>query len=255
MLEIRQFACLEDNYGFLARCSETGACTSIDSPEAGVILGEAQKAGWQISDIWNTHHHWDHAGGNDAIRTATGARVTAPASEAEKIGHVDHAVKPGTRIRLGALEAEVIDTAGHTLGHIAYWFASEKVLFCGDALFALGCGRLFEGTPEQAQAGLARLRALPDDTVVYCAHEYTASNARFARHLDPDNAALAAYAGEVAARRAAGEPTVPTLLGREKQTNPFLRWDDAGLRARLGLKTASDAAVYAAVRQAKDSFR
>lgn len=255
MLEIRQFACLDDNYGFLARCSETSACVSIDSPEAGVILGEAKKAGWQISDIWNTHHHWDHAGGNDAIRAATGAQITAPASEADKIGQVDHAVQPGDRIRLGALEAEVIDTGGHTLGHIAYWFASEKVLFCGDALFALGCGRLFEGTPEQAQAGLARLRALPDDTVVYCAHEYTASNARFARHIDPENRALAVYAEEVEARRAVGQPTVPTLLGREKQTNPFLRWDDAGLRARLGLETASDAAVYAAIRQAKDSFR
>ncbi len=255
MLEIRQFACLEDNYGFLARCSQTGACVSIDSPDAGVILAEAQTAGWQISDIWNTHHHWDHAGGNDAIRAATGAVITAPASEVDKIGHVDRPVKPGERIRLGALEAEVIDTGGHTLGHIAYWFASENVLFAGDALFALGCGRLFEGTPEQAQAGLARLRALPDEAMVYCAHEYTASNARFARHIDPDNDALAGYAREVETMRAEGRSTVPAVLGREKETNPFLRWDDAGLRARLGLETASDAAVYAAVRQAKDSFR
>lgn len=255
MLEIRQFACLEDNYGFLARCSETGACASIDSPDARMILAEADSAGWQISDIWNTHHHWDHAGGNDAVREASGAKITAPASEADKIGHVDRAVKPGDRIRLGALEAEVIDTGGHTLGHIAYWFASENVLFAGDALFALGCGRLFEGTPEQAQAGLARLRALPDAAMVYCAHEYTAANARFARHIDPENAVLADYASEVEALRAEHKPTVPARLGREKDTNPFLRWDDAALRARLGLERASDAAVYAAVRQAKDSFR
>ncbi|MCC5982344.1 MAG: hydroxyacylglutathione hydrolase [Oceanicaulis sp.] len=255
MLEIRQFACLEDNYGFLARCSETGACASIDSPDARVILAEADSAGWQISDIWNTHHHWDHAGGNDAVREASGATITAPASEADKIGHVDRPVEPGDRIRLGALEAEVIDTGGHTLGHIAYWFASENVLFAGDALFALGCGRLFEGTPEQAQAGLARLRALPDAAMVYCAHEYTAANARFARHIDPDNDALARYASEVEALRAEHKPTVPARLGREKTTNPFLRWDDTVLRTRLGLETASDAAVYAAVRQAKDSFR
>lgn len=254
MLEIRQIACLEDNYGFLIRCSETGEAASIDSPDGKALIAEAARAGWHIGQIWNTHHHWDHTGGNADIAQHYGASITAPAAEAARIGRVDTAVSPGDRVRLGALEAEVIDTGGHTLGHIAYWFESENILFSGDALFALGCGRLFEGTPGQAQAGLARLRALPDATQVYCAHEYTASNARFARSIDPGNAALAAYAAEVEAARKAGTPTIPFALGRDKQANPFLRWDDAGLRGRLGLAGASDAEVYAAIRKAKDSF-
>lgn len=254
MLEIRQIACLDDNYGFLIRCSETGQTASIDTPDGKALIAEAELAGWHIHQIWNTHHHWDHTGGNADIAQQFGARITAPAAEADKIGHVDTRVSPGDRIRLGALEAEVIDTGGHTLGHIAYWFESENILFSGDALFALGCGRLFEGTPQQAQAGLARLRALPDTATVYCAHEYTAANARFALSIDPDNAALKSYSAEVEAARKAGKPTVPFPLGREKQTNPFLRWDDPGLRGRLGLEAASDADVYAAVRSAKDQF-
>jgi hydroxyacylglutathione hydrolase len=254
MLEIRQIACLDDNYGFLVRCTETGQTASIDTPDGKALAAEAGRAGWHIDEIWNTHHHWDHAGGNDFIAQHFGARITAPAAEADKIGHVDTPVSPGETIRLGALEAKVIDTGGHTLGHIAYWFESENILFSGDALFALGCGRLFEGTPEQAQAGLARLRALPDDTIVYCAHEYTAANARFALSIDPENVSLKASAAEVESARKAGQPTVPFPLGRDKQTNPFLRWDDAGLRRRLGLEAASDADVYAAVRSAKDQF-
>jgi hydroxyacylglutathione hydrolase len=254
-LQIRQFACLHDNYGFLIACSETGACAAIDTPEPARILEEARAAGWQVSEIWNTHHHWDHAGGNDTIRAANGARITAPAAEADKIGHVDAPVHPGDRVRLGKLEAQVLDAGGHTLGHIAYWFESEGVAFVGDALFALGCGRLFEGTPGQAQAGLARLRALPEDTVIYCAHEYTQANARFALSVDPDNDALQAYAREVEARRARGEPTVPTSIARERAANPFLRWDDAALRARLGLETAQDWQVYGEVRARKDRFR
>ncbi|KAA5803389.1 hydroxyacylglutathione hydrolase [Alkalicaulis satelles] len=254
-LEIRQFACLEDNYGFLIRCSQTGACAAIDTPEPARILEEARAAGWRLTEIWNTHHHWDHAGGNDTIRAANGARITAPAEEVRQIGHVDHPVKPGDRVRLGALEAEVIDVGGHTLGHIAYWFESEGAAFVGDALFALGCGRLFEGTPEQAQAGLARLRALPPDTVIYCAHEYTAANARFALSVDPGNEALTAYAEEVERKRARGEPTVPTTMAREIAANPFLRWEDAVLRSRFGLETAPDWQVYGAVRAAKDSFK
>ncbi|WP_429912081.1 hydroxyacylglutathione hydrolase [Glycocaulis sp.] len=254
MLEIRQIACLEDNYGFLIRCSKTGQTASIDTPDAKALTQEAGRAGWHIHEIWNTHHHWDHAGGNADIAQHFGARITAPAAEADKIGHVDTPVSPGDFVRLGALQAEVIDTGGHTLGHIAYWFESERVLFSGDALFALGCGRLFEGTAQQAQAGLARLRALPDDTIVYCAHEYTAANARFALSIDPDNAALQSYGTEVEATRKAGKATVPFPLDREKSTNPFLRWDDTGLRRRLGLENASDADVYAAVRSAKDQF-
>ncbi|MEO1038404.1 MAG: hydroxyacylglutathione hydrolase [Pseudomonadota bacterium] len=253
-LDIRQFACLSDNYGFLIRCSRTGACAAIDTPEAGRILAEANQAGWTISDIWNTHHHWDHAGGNDEIRAGTGALITAPASEAAKIGHVDRPIRPGDRVRLGALEAEVIDVGGHTLGHIAYWFESEGVCFVGDALFALGCGRMFEGEYDQMQASLARLRALPGDTVIYCAHEYTQANARFALSVDPHNDALIGYAARVGEARSRGEPTVPTTIAVERAANPFLRWDDPALRERLQMQSASDVEVFAELRRRKDVF-
>lgn len=254
MLEIRQIACLDDNYGYLIRCSETGETASIDTPDGAVLIAQAEREGWAIGHVWNTHHHWDHTGGNTAIAQRFGARITAPAAEADRIGAVDHEVRPGDIVTLGALSAQVIDTGGHTLGHIAYWFESENILFSGDALFRLGCGRLFEGKPEQAQAGLARLRALPDDTAVHCAHEYSAANARFALSLDPDNDALKADARAIETARAASEPTVPFMLGTDKEANPFLRWDDPVLRRKLDLETASDADVYAAVRTAKDNF-
>ncbi len=253
-LELLQFPCLQDNYGFLARCSKTGACAAIDTPEPARILEEARRNGWRVSDIWNTHHHWDHAGGNAAVAAATDARITAPAAEAEAIGRIDNPVTPGDVVQLGELSAIVLDVGGHTLGHVAYWFREARTCFVGDSLFALGCGRLFEGSPEQMQKSLARLRDLPDDTEIYCAHEYTAANARFALSVDPDNAALRQYADEVSRKRAAGDPTVPTTIAREKAANPFLRWDDAGLRARLGLADAGDVAVFAKVRQMKDAF-
>ncbi|MGP1274567.1 MAG: hydroxyacylglutathione hydrolase [Caulobacterales bacterium] len=255
MLEIRQIACLDDNYGYLIRCSETGETASIDTPDGEALLNDAKAAGWAISQIWNTHHHWDHTGGNAAIAAKTGASVTAPEAEADRIGGVDHRVRPGDKVKLGKLSAEVIDTGGHTLGHIAYWFESEAVLFSGDALFRLGCGRLFEGTPEQAQAGLARLRALPDETLVHCAHEYSAANARFALSIDPGNEALQADADEIRRLREAEKATVPFRLGDDKAASPFLRWDDPDLRRHLGLEYASDANVFAAVRTAKDNFR
>ena len=253
-LEIRQFPCLSDNYGFLIRCSETGETACVDTPEAAVILEEAQTLDWPIRSVWNTHHHWDHAGGNTAIREATGARIVAPKAEAATIGHVDQAVSPGDTVRLGSLDAKVLDVGGHTLGHVAYWFEEAGVAFVGDSLFALGCGRMFEGTPQQMQAGLARLRALPPETVIYCAHEYTQANARFALSVDPDNPALQSYARRVDELRADDKPTVPTVLAAECEANPFLRWDDDALRARLGLPSASDAEVFAELRRRKDVF-
>lgn len=253
-LEIRQFPCLQDNYGFLVRCSETGEVAVIDTPEAEVILEEAQTLGWPISAIWNTHHHWDHAGGNAAIAKATGAQIIAPRAEQATIGHVDQPVSPGDTVMLGEERAQVIDVGGHTLGHIAYWFEDAGVAFVGDSLFALGCGRMFEGTPEQMQAGLARLRSLPPETVIYCAHEYTQANARFALSVDPENQALQSYARRVDAMRADDQPTIPTVLAAECEANPFLRWDDEELRARLGLQTASDAQVFAELRRRKDTF-
>jgi len=253
-LDVLQFPCLDDNYGFLARCPNTSACAAIDTPEPARILEEARRAGWRVTEIWNTHHHWDHAGGNAALVAATEALVTAPAAEADQIGPIDRPVAPDDLITLGEQEAVVLDVGGHTRGHVAYWFRNDGICFVGDSLFALGCGRLFEGTPEQAQASLARLRALPDDTLIYCAHEYTAANAAFALSVDPENPALRAYADDVSRKRALGQATVPTTLSREKAANPFLRWDDAHLRARLGMAETSDAAVFAKVRQMKDVF-
>lgn len=253
-LEIRQFPCLSDNYGYLIRCSETGACAAIDTPDPAFIAAEAADAGWALTQVWNTHHHWDHAGGNDALRQSHGVSITAPASEAANIGPIDTPVAHGDVVRLGNQTAQVIDVGGHTLGHIAYWFEEAGVAFVGDALFALGCGRMFEGTPQQFHASLARLKALPPQTVIYCAHEYTAANAAFALSVDPDNDALKAYADTVTAKRARGEPTVPTTIAAEREANPFLRWDDPALRARLGLEQAEDWQVFAEVRRRKDMF-
>jgi len=249
-LEIRQFPCLSDNYGFLLHEPTSGETAAVDTPDAEAILAQAEAAGWRITQIWNTHWHPDHAGGNARIKEASGAIVIGPA-EVARIGQApDRVVAAGERVRLGALEAEVLDVGGHTLGHIAYVFRGEGVAFVGDALFALGCGRLFEGTPEQMWDSLSRLAALPDDTTIYCAHEYTQSNARFALAVEADNPALQARAREIDAARAEGRPTVPTSIGLERATNPFLRAPI--LKDRLGLR--SDAEAFAELRRRKDQF-
>ncbi|MEZ5697408.1 MAG: hydroxyacylglutathione hydrolase, partial [Sphingomonadaceae bacterium] len=201
--------------------------------------------------IWNTHWHPDHAGGNEAIQQVTGATITGP-QEVTKMFPLDRAVTQGETATLGAFTADVIDVGGHTLGHIAYHLPQAGVAFVGDALFALGCGRMFEGTPEQFWASLSRLKALPPETMLYCAHEYTASNAKFAVHADPDNAALAEYAAEIADKRSREEWTVPMPLARELATNPFLRADTPDLRARWGGTTPEE--TFAALRAGKDSF-
>ncbi|MEO0033106.1 MAG: hypothetical protein RIS94_2864 [Pseudomonadota bacterium] len=251
-IEVHQFPCLSDNYGYLVHDSASGETVCIDTPDAEAYLAEAAKKGWRITHIWNTHWHPDHAGGNEAIKAQTGCLVVAPEVDAPKIAEVDRTVMGGDLVALDGVDAQVIDVGGHTMGHVAYYLPAAGIAFVGDALFALGCGRMFEGTPDQFWASLARLKALPASTTIYCAHEYTAGNARFAVHVDPDNAALAAYAAEVAERRAAGLPTVPTILDREIATNPFLRADDPAMQARWG---ASDAVgTFAALRAAKDAF-
>ncbi|MDE8650327.1 hydroxyacylglutathione hydrolase [Novosphingobium album (ex Liu et al. 2023)] len=252
MLEVHQFPCLSDNYGFLLHDPASGETACIDTPDADACLREAKAKGWRITQIWNTHWHPDHAGGNAAIKAATGCTVIAPAVDAPRIAAIDRTVRQDDMVMLGAFAAHVIDVGGHTLGHIAYHLPEAGIVFVGDSLFALGCGRMFEGTPPQFWASLSRLKALPADTLVYCAHEYTASNARFALHADPDNAALGAYAKDIARRRAEDLPTVPTRLDRELATNPFLRADDPALQARWG---GGDAvATFAALRAAKDGF-
>lgn len=252
MLEVHQFPCLSDNYGFLLHDPDSGETACIDTPDADAYLREAAAKGWQITHIWNTHWHPDHAGGNEAIKAATGCTVIAPAAEEAKIAGIDKTVKHGDFVSLGEYEAHVIDVGGHTLGHIAYHLPAAGVAFVGDSVFALGCGRMFEGTPPQFWESLSRIKALPPETLLYCAHEYTASNAKFALHADPDNRALQDYAGAVATARAADKPTVPTTLARELAANPFLRADDPGMQARWG---GGDAvATFAALRGAKDSF-
>jgi hydroxyacylglutathione hydrolase len=252
MLQIHQFPCLDDNYGFLAHDTETGATATIDTPDAEAILREADAKGWRITDIWNTHWHPDHAGGNAVIKERTGALVTGPA-EVERIGPApDRIVTEGATVSLGAVSARVLDVGGHTLGHIAYVFDDARVAFVGDTIFALGCGRMFEGTPPQFWASLQKLAALPDDVTLYCAHEYTQANARFALHVDPENAALKARAAEIDRLRAAGKPTVPTTLSAEKATNPFLR---APLLAAAGVAPGAPAwEAFASIRKQKDNF-
>lgn len=251
-LEVHQFPCLDDNYGFLLHDPESGETACIDTPDAQAYLREAAGRDWQITHIWNTHWHPDHAGGNEAIKAATGCTVVAPQVDAPKIAGVDRTVRHGDTVCLGSYEAHVIDVGGHTLGHIAYHLPEASIAFVGDSLFALGCGRMFEGTPPQFWASLARLKTLPLETVLYCAHEYTQSNARFALHADPDNVKLQEYAERVRKQREAGKPTVPTNLKRELAANPFLRADDPALQARWG---GGDAvATFAALRAAKDGF-
>jgi len=250
-LTVRQFPCLSDNYGFLIRDEASGKTACIYTPDAGAILKELKAAGWGLDFIFNTHWHPDHAGGNAEIKAATGCTIVGPA-EVTRIAPLDRTVGGGDVVELGSTSFRVIETGGHTLGHIAYYDDADKVAFVGDTLFALGCGRLFEGKADQMWASLSRLAALPDETRVYCAHEYTASNARFALSVD-DGPALKARADQVFAARERGEWTVPTTIGLEKATNPFLRAPQ--LAARVGKAGAPDYEAFAAVRAAKDSFR
>ena len=253
MLTIHQFPCLDDNYGFLVHDAASGETTTIDTPDAGAILRECAAKGWRLTHIWNTHWHPDHAGGNAELKEKTGCFVVGP-KEVERIGAApDRTIAHGDRVRLGDIESQVIDVGGHTLGHIAYHFPSEKAAFVGDSIFSLGCGRMFEGTAPQFWESLTRISALPDETTLYCAHEYTASNARFALSVDPDNADLRARADEITRLRAEGRPTVPMSLAGEKRANPFLR--APLLKSSLGLANAPDHEAFAEIRRRKDVFR
>lgn len=247
------FHCLKDNYGLLLHDPATGETATIDTPEASRILAEAEAKSWRITQVWNTHWHPDHAGGNAEIVAATGAKVIGP-KEVERAAPLpDRVLIDGDVAKLGSISARIIETPGHTLGHIVYHIADHDIAFVGDTLFALGCGRLFEGTAAQMWASLGKLRALPDETVVYCAHEYTASNAAFALSVDAENADLVAYAGEVTAKRAKDIPTVPTTIGKEKRANPFLRADDPKLQSFVG-HPGDVVATFAEVRERKNKF-
>lgn len=248
-LFVHQFPCLDDNYGFLVLDEQSGEAACIDTPDAAVILRELNRLGWRLTLILNTHWHPDHAGGNQAVQAATGAKAIGPA-EVRRIAPLDREVGGGDAVNLGATRFNVIDSGGHTLGHIAYHASAEKIIFVGDTLFPMGCGKLFEGTPEQMWASLSRLAELPAETLVYSAHEYTLGNARFALSID-DDAAVAERAAAVEAARAHGHWTVPTTIGEERATNPFLRAPSLPFTADL----SDPALAFARVRQAKDDYR
>ena len=239
-IEIARVPALRDNYIWIVHDSISGETVVIDPAEADPVLAAAEARGWRITQIWNTHWHADHTGGNAAVKAATGCTITGPAAEAARIPTLDRTVREGDRVKLGAIEAQVFEMPAHTAGHIAYYLPSEQAVFVGDILFAMGCGRLFEGTADQMHANLQRLAQLPPVTRVYCAHEYTLSNARFAVTVEPDNQDLNARVAEVEAARAAGEATVPTTIALERATNPFMR--------------AGSAERFAALRLAKDGF-
>ena len=253
-LQVHMFPCLSDNYGFLLHDPEADVTAVIDTPEVEPINAALEEKGWRLTHILNTHHHFDHAGGNEALKARWGATVVGAANDAERIPGIDIRVADGDEFQFGNSTARVLEVPGHTSGHIAYYFADDGMAFVGDTLFALGCGRLFEGTPEQMWSSLKKLMALPDETVVYCAHEYTQSNAAFALTVEPDNADLKARSEEIDRLREAGVPTVPTTIALEKATNPFLRPDSPNLRQTLGMMDADTVEVFAETRRRKDNF-
>ena len=253
MLQIHQFPCLDDNYGYLIHDPASGETAAIDTPDADEYFKQAAAKGWTITQIWNTHWHPDHAGGNLAIKEKTGCTITGPKNEADKIPGIDRPVATGDTVALGDISATVIDVPGHTLGHIAFHAESDSAAFVGDAVFALGCGRVFEGNPAMMWESLSKLKALPANTTLYCAHEYTASNAKFAITIEPDNPALQAYIAEITEKRSRGEPTVPMPLSRELATNPFLRADNPALQTAMG-HTGDPVATFAEIRGRKDKF-
>ncbi|MGZ5829613.1 MAG: hydroxyacylglutathione hydrolase [Xanthobacteraceae bacterium] len=248
------FRCLQDNFGVLVHDPATGATAAIDAPEAAPVEAALKTTGWKLTDILVTHHHADHTGGIAALKERYKCRVTAPRKEVAKVPGVDVQVGEGDTVSVGNLSARAIETPGHTLGQINYFFAADKLLFAGDTLFSIGCGRVIEGTPEMMWQSLLKLRALPDDTQLFCGHEYTAANIRFAKTIEPNNKALAAREQEVTRQLAAGQPTVPSLMGNEKKENVFLRADDPAVAAAVGLSGKSPAEVFTEVRARKNKF-
>jgi hydroxyacylglutathione hydrolase len=253
-LEIQMFPCLADNYGYLLHDAESGVTAAVDTPDAAAIKSELDARGWQLTHILNTHHHADHAGGNLPLKERTGCRIIGPRADARRIPGIDVEVGEGDVFELGGHRVEVHDTPGHTRGHIVYHFPDDGVAFVGDTLFAMGCGRLFEGTPAQMWSSLQKILRWPPATRLYCAHEYTQANARFALTVEPHNAALVARAKEVDRLRASGRPTIPTTVAEERATNPFLRPDSDDLRTTVGLEGAGDVDVFARTRALKDAF-
>lgn len=253
-IEIEQFMCREDNFGVLLRDAGTGEAALIDAPEEGPILAAIERTGWTPTTLFITHHHADHVEANLALKERFKLRIVGPEAEKAKIPGIDDTVEGGSVVPFAGEKIEVIFTPGHTAGHVTYHLPKAKVAFAADTLFSLGCGRLLECPPPVMFESLKKLAALPADTAVYCGHEYTLANARFALTVDPGNAALQARVKKIEALRAEGRPTLPTTIGEELATNPFLRWADPEIRRNLGMESAADVEVFAEIRKRKDNF-
>jgi hydroxyacylglutathione hydrolase len=252
-LEFYQFPCLSDNYGVLVHDPDSGDTAAIDVPDAGTVQAALDEKGWKLTHVLVTHHHFDHTQGIEELKSASGCKVIGPQAEKAKIPTLDETVSDGDRFGFGGDMVDVISTPGHTLGMINFHFRESGVVFTGDTLFAMGCGRIFEGDAQMMWDSLCKLAGLPAETVVYCGHEYTLANAKFALTVDPGNDALQKRAEEVAALRAAGKPTLPTTIGAELATNPFLRAANSEIRSHLAMKSESDAKVFAEIRHRKDN--
>lgn len=253
-LEIHQIPVLSDNYLYLIKDLETDQVGIVDPAVVDPVMDKLAELGWTLTHILNTHHHMDHTGGNLELKQKTGCQIVGPRADAERIPGIDIEVGDGDSYQFGSSIAKVYDVPGHTKGHIAFWFEESDALFCGDTLFALGCGRIFEGTPAQMWSSLSKFLPMPDETRIYCAHEYTESNAKFALSVEPQNMDLQRRMKEIQKLRANNMPTVPSSLGEEKRTNPFLRPDSADIQANLGLVGADLVSVFAETRARKDSF-
>jgi hydroxyacylglutathione hydrolase len=248
------FFCLKDNFGVLIHDTTTGATAAIDAPEAGPVEAALNETGWKLSDILITHHHGDHTGGIADLKSRHKCRVVAPRNEAARIPHVDETVSEGDTVKVGDLTARVIETPGHTAGHITYWFEADDLAFAGDTLFSIGCGRVIEGTPAMMWDSLLKLRKLPPETRVFCGHEYTLANIHFAQTIEPDNTALIARAAEAAEQVRAHKPTIPTTIGAERAANPFLRADLPEVAEAVGMGGRPAAEVFAEIRERKNRF-
>lgn len=255
MLTIHLVPCLSDNYAYLVHEPHANKVAVVDPSEAAPVNAALKQHGLKLTHILNTHHHLDHTGGNLELKEQHGARVVGPRADRERIPGIDEEVGEGDTWSLGGAKAKILDIPAHTRGHIAFWFEADKAVFTGDTMFAMGCGRLFEGTPAQMWSSLSKLAALPPDTRVYCGHEYTLSNGKFALSVEPGNAALKKRMVEVERLRAEGKPTIPSTIGIERETNPFLRPASAALRKSLALEGADVVEVFAETRRRKDVFK
>ena len=245
---------INDNYNFVLRDEASGKVAVVDPSEKQGIVDYLDSQGWGLDAMICTHHHWDHTDGVLALKEHHGCDVVGNAADAARIPGITYEVEIGSSYALGDSVAEILPLDGHTMGHIGYYFRDAKALFCGDALFSMGCGRLFEGTAEDLLAAMEAIRALPDDTHIYCAHEYTIANGRFARHIEPDNEAISEHIEQAKAQRKAGEATIPSTLAQEKRSNPFLRYDEPSIRQRLNMRGAGSADVLGELRRLKDHF-